>query len=306
MMMKIINKFLLLILFSQVLDAPDVFSQNDGAGNTGLSFLKFGVSARSIAMGDAYSSISEDATAFMYNPARLNFGVKSNLTLMHNVSIQDMNTDYVAVKFPLGEKFAMGIGLFTTSISDIEIRNIPGAAVETFDARNLATGVSFGYKVNPNLSIGFTGKFLFEKIYVDEASGLGFDFGTNYSKNNYSLAFVVSNLGSINELKNESSKLPALVRFGGSYKFSRNLFGFNFGVDGFKVLDGGKFHVHAGGEAGYKELVFLRLGYQTGYDNRGFSAGVGFKYKAIAVDYAFVPYQSEFGSSNSFSLGINF
>ena len=76
-------------------------AQNDGAANTGLSFLKFGAGARAIAMGDAYSSVADDATAYIYNPARLNFGIKSNLTLMHNISAQDLSTDFIAIKFPL-------------------------------------------------------------------------------------------------------------------------------------------------------------------------------------------------------------
>ena len=303
--MKIKNLILIIIFLSSAIYTNGI-AQNDGSGNTGLAFLKFGVGARAIAMGEAYSSVAEDATAFIYNPARLNFGVKSNVALMHNQSVQDLKTDFVAVKFPLGQKLAMGIGLFTTSINGIEIRNIPGASVDKFDARNLVTGVSFGYKINPNLSVGVTGKFLFEKIYVDEASGYGFDFGTNYTKDNYSLALVVSNVGSINKLRNESSKLPTLVRFGGSYKFGMDKFGFNIGVDGLKVLDGGKFHVNAGGEAGYKNFVFLRLGYQTDYYNKGLSTGIGFKYKSVNIDYAFVPFKREFGSSNSFSLGINF
>lgn len=298
-------KTILIIFFTSAL-YTNLSAQNDGAANTGMAFLKFGASAKAIAMGDAFSSVSEDATAYIYNPARLNFGNKSNVTLMHNASIQDNNTDFIAVKFPLSKNFSMGVGFFTTSISDIEVRTIPGVTTEKFTARNLSTGVSFGYKVNPNLSIGVTGKFLFEKIYVDEASGLGFDFGTNYSKNNFSLAFVVSNLGSVNELRNQSTKLPALVRFGGSYKFSKNKFSFNLGADAFKILDGGIFHFHAGGEAGYKDFIFLRAGYQSGYDNRNLTTGLGIKYKALSFDYAFVPYKNEFGTSNTFSLGINF
>lgn len=286
--------------------ASDLFAQNDGAANTGMAFLKYGASAKAISMGDAFSSVSDDATAYIYNPARLNFGIKSNVTLMHNASIQDNNTDFIAIKFPLNKNFSMGVGLFTTSINDIEIRTIPGVSTEKFTARNLSTGISFGYKINPNLSIGITGKFLFEKIYVDEASGLGFDFGTNYSKNNFNLAFVVSNLGSLNELKNQSTKLPALVRFGGSYKFSKNKFSFILGADAFKVLDGGTFHLHSGGEAGYRDFLFLRIGYQSGYDNRNITTGLGLKYKALSLDYAFVPYKNEFGTSNTFSLGINF
>lgn len=283
-----------------------LFAQNDGTGSTGLAFLKFGAGARSIAMGEAFSSISDDATAFIYNPARLNRGIKSNLAIMHNESAQDLKTDFIAVKFPISNKISLGIGFFTSAVTDIEIRNIPGASIDKFDSRNLSTGVSMGYLLNPDLSLGLTGKFLYEKIYVDEASGIAFDMGLNYSKKNYSFAFVVSNLGSLNELKNQSTKLPASVRFGGSYLFSKDKFSFIFGLDGFKVLNGGRFHVNTGGEAGYKDFLFLRLGYQTEFENKGFTTGIGFKYKTISLDYAFVPYKTEFGTSNTISLGINF
>lgn len=67
--------------------------------------------------------------------------------------------------------------------------------------RNLSTGISFGYKVTPNFSLGVTGKYLYEKIYVDEASGLAFDFGTNYWKGLWNLALVISNVGSMSELE---------------------------------------------------------------------------------------------------------
>lgn len=296
----IINIFLL-FFFSAVL-----FAQNDGAGNTGLAFLKFGAGARSIAMAEAFSSLADDATAYIYNPARLNFGVKNNVTFMYNASVQDMNTDYVAGKFSVSDKIVLAVGFFTTSVNDIQIRNIPGASLGEFDTRNLSTGISMGYKINPNLSIGITGKFLYEKIYVDEASGIGFDFGTNYSKNNFNFALVLSNIGSMNELKVQSSKLPTLMRLGGSYKYSKKDFGFTFAIDGFKVLDGGTFHVLAGAEGGYKDFVFLRAGYQSSYENKGVTTGVGFKYKALVLDYAFVPYYSGFGTSNTISLGINF
>ncbi|MBP9190945.1 MAG: PorV/PorQ family protein [Ignavibacteria bacterium] len=300
------NKILTVIIFLSGFYSADTFSQNDGSGNTGLTFLKLGVSARAIAMGDAFSSVSEDATAYVYNPARLNFGVKSNVILMHNGTSQDLYTDYIAVKFPLGEDVSMGIGFFTTSVNDIEIRQIPGASIGNFDTRNLSTGLSFGYKVTPNLSLGITGKYLYEKIYVDEANGLAFDFGSNYVKDNLSIALVFANIGSMDDLKNASSTLPSLVRLGGSYKGKKDQFSYDIALEGFKVLDGGTFHLNTGGELGYKDFAFLRLGYQTSYENRGFTTGVGFKYKAVYLDYAFVPFNNDFGTGNSISLGINF
>jgi|WetSurMetagenome_2_1015567.scaffolds.fasta_scaffold70150_2 hypothetical protein len=282
-----------------------IFAQNDGAANTGLAFLKLGIGARAIAMGDAYSSITNDGTAFVYNPARLNSGKMSNVMLMYNTSMLDMHTSYIGAKIK-SNKLGIGFGLIKTGVEGIEVRNIPGDALDKFDSQDLSLGVSLCYEVYKNVSVGITSKMIYEKIYTDETSGVGFDIGTNYSKDNLSVSFVLANLGSVNELKNSTIKLPTSVRFGGAYGFKKDNFNFIIAVDAFKVLDGGNLHINTGGELGFKEIVFLRLGYQTNYDNRGFTSGIGVKYKSFNLDYAFVPYSETFGSSNSFSLGFNF
>ncbi len=281
------------------------FSQNDGAANTGLAYLKLGIGARSIAMGEAFSSLSDDGTAFIYNPARMNASENGNVTAMFNKTMLDMTTNYVGAKFRI-KKFGIGVGLLKTTISDIEVRNNPGAPLEKFNADNFSGGISLSYEVYNNLAVGITGKLLYEKIYIDEASGFGMDFGANYIYNNFSFAAVLSNVGSMNALKNSETKMPTSLRFGASYNYKKDNLSITGAVDGYKVLDGGTFHGHFGAEGGYKDFVFLRAGYMSGYDNKGFTAGVGFKYKSLYLDYAFQPYSTGFGSGNSISLGYNF
>jgi len=281
------------------------FSQNDGAANTGLAYLKLGIGARSIAMGEAFSSLSDDGTAFIYNPARMNANENGNVTAMFNKTMLDMTTNYVGAKFRI-KKFGIGIGLLKTTISDIEVRNTPGAPLDKFNADNFSGGISLSYEVYKNLAVGITGKLLYEKIYIDEASGFGMDFGANYLYDNFSFAAVLSNVGSMNALKNSETKMPTSLRFGASYIYKKENFSLTGAVDGYKVLDGGNFHGHFGAEGGYKDFVFLRAGYMSGYDNKGFTAGVGFKYKSLYIDYAFQPYSTGFGSGNSLSLGYNF
>lgn len=295
------NLLVLVLMFFAI----ESFAQNDGSANTGLSYLKLGVGARGIAMGEAYSSVCDDGTAVIYNPARLNSGTSNNVTLMYNSAMKDLTNNFIGAKFKFN-KFGIGVGLFKTNISDIEIRTIPGAPIDKFDAQNLSLNVSLCYEIYQNLSIGVTSKMLYEKIYIDEASGYGFDIGTNFTKDNLSASFVLSNLGSINELRNVSTKLPTAVRFGAAYSFAKKNLNFIFALDGYKVVDGGKLHVNSGCEVAYKDMLFVRLGYQTAYENKGFTSGIGFKYKGIILDYAFIPYSDSFGTSNTLSLGFNF
>lgn len=293
------------ILICIILFLPLIsLAQNDGAGNTGLAFLKTGINARAIAMGDAYSSISEDATSVLYNPALINTG-KNNVTLSHNIAFIDFTSSFIGTKF-IFNKFGIGIGLMRAGVNDIEVRITPGAPLEKFNSQNLSINLGISYNVYENISVGVATKFLYEKIYVDESSGLGFDIGTNYKKDKFSFSFVLANIGSMDEMKNARTKLPTLVRFGGSYNYPYKDFNLLVALEGFKVLEGGKFHIHSGLEAGYKDIVFIRAGYQTNYENKGFSTGIGFKYKGLTIDYAFIPYSHSFGSGNTFSIGYNF
>jgi len=298
-MRKILAATIILLL------STGVFAQNDGSANTGLSFLKLGVGARSIAMGDAFSSVADDGTAVIYNPARLNSGLNNNVTIMYNSAMQDLTNNYIGTKVKFN-KLGIGFGLLKTSVSDIEVRTIPGAPIDKFDAQNISMNLALCYELYKNLTFGVSSKLIYEKIYIEEASGVGFDIGTNFIKDDLSVSFVLSNLGSINALKETASKLPTAVRFGGAYNFRKNNLNFILALDGYKVLDGGKFHINSGAEIAYKDLLFIRLGYQTAYDNKGFTSGLGLKYKGILLDYAFIPYSDSFGSGNTLSLGFNF
>lgn len=282
-------------------------AQNDGAGNTGLAFLKLGVTSRAISLGDAVVSYNEDASATFYNPAAMFTGPNVNALFMHNEQVLGIRTEYLAVKVKFN-KLAFGVSLNNTSVNDIEIREIPGEPLGTFTAQNFAFGLSAGYRVNNNFSFGLTGKFIYEKIYVDNANGFAFDFGGLYNYDKLSFGLSISNLGSMNELNNESSKLPSSIRGGASYlldlpKINATV---RIGIDGYKVMDGGKVHANAGAEFLYKDFLALRVGYQSGYENKNLTTGLGIKYKAFNLDYAFVPYRYSIGSSHTITLGTNF
>lgn len=301
----ILKKFFIILL---VLSASNIiFAQNDGAGNTGLSFLKLGVTSRAVSLGEAVVANSTDASATHYNPAALFLGSKVNALFMHNEQVLGMRTEFLAAKVSM-KKIAFGISLNNTSISDIEVREIPGEPLEKFNAQNFALGLSLAYKFSENIQVGVTGKFIYEKIYIDNASGFGIDLGGLYIKDKLSVGAVVSNIGSMNELRTEASKLPTGIRFGASYLIDvpKLSGGLRISADGYNVLDGGKIHGNAGLEFAYKDFLSIRAGYQTGYEDRGLTTGLGLKYKALSLDYAFVPYKFSIGSSHTFTLGTSF
>jgi hypothetical protein len=297
------KSYILLFVFC----AGTAYAQNDGAGNTGLSFLKMGITSRAISLGEAVVSSSDDASATHYNPASLLLGSRTNILFMHNEQILGIRSEYLAAKVKL-EKLAFGLSIYNTSISDIEVREIPGEPLDKFTAQNFALGISAAYKINEMLHVGVTTKFLYEKIYIDNASGFAVDFGGYYSIERLSIGAVIANLGSMSKLRSESSTLPSSLRLGGSYLIDIDKLNgaLRVGADGFKVFDGGKFHINGGAEFIYKEFLSIRAGYQTGYENKNFTTGLGIKYKAMSLDYAFVPYMYSLGSSHTVTLAASF
>ncbi len=282
-------------------------AQNDGAANTGLSFLKLGVTSRAISLGEAVVSDIDDASATNYNPAALLGGDNVNVLFMHNENILGIRTEYFAGKVKF-KKLALGLSVNNTSVSDIQIREIPGAPLGTFASQDFALGLSGAYRINDMFQFGVTAKFLFEKIYIDNADGYAFDFGGLYSNKMISLGVSLANVGSMNALRNSPTTLPTSIRFGGSYllDFSKITSGLRIAADGYKVLNGGTFHVNAGAEFLYKEFLAIRAGYQSGYEDRTLTTGIGLKYKAFNLDYAFVPYKYSLGNSHTFTLGASF
>ena len=150
-------------------------------GQSGMAFLKLGISGRGVAMGDAMSAIVTGAAATHFNPAGLVPGssssASSELMFMHKEWIQDTRTEFLGAAILLDDVSSLGGAITTTTVSDIEVRLRPGPAEGTFTARDFAAGISYARLISPEIRVGLTGKFLYQKIYVDDALGFAVDFG---------------------------------------------------------------------------------------------------------------------------------
>ena len=297
------NKIILIIILS----TAAIFSQS--AGNSGLSFLKYGFGARNIAMGDAGTALSNDLTGLFYNPAKLALTEKSEVLFMHNEWIQDVSSEVIGVKTEFWNiPFALGFNV--TSVSGIEYREIPGDPISKFDANYFFGSLSTGFFVTDNISFGASFKYLYEGLLNDEAYGYGLDFGLNYllPYEGLTVSTVIKNIGSMNALRNESTKLPTELRLGAAYTYNLedSKFDFTGGAEFQKYLDTDDNHFNFGGEVLYNKLIAARVGYQTGYISRGFTVGVGLMWGNIKFDYAFLPFSLGLGNANLFSLQFKF
>jgi hypothetical protein len=278
-------------------------------GETGLSFLKLGVGARSVGMGEAQAAIGTDATATYYNPGGLAEASKTSILVMHKEWIQDVRTEFLGVNIPF-EDFAIGIGINTTNTGNIELRTQPGPSEGTFSSHDFAGSISIARRIIPELSVGASFKFLYEKIFVDEASGVGFDVGALYKSPVEGLRFALvgSNFGSMGSLRSESIQLPSLLRLGGAYIHDVDMLHstLTVGADLVKVFHEDNAHLHTGLEVDYQETIAFRIGYLFGYETRGLTAGLGLRRDIFRLDYGFSSQSEDFNNGHTISVGVEF
>lgn len=282
------------------------------AGKSGMAFLKLGVSGRAVSMGDAMSASASGAVATYYNPAGV-LGPENGsaqFLLMHREWIQDIRSQFLGVSVQIDDENALGFSVNTATVADILIYTRPGIAEGTFTSRDYGLAASYARSFSDDLQIGITGKFLFEKIFVDEASGFAFDFGAQYRTpiENLRVGFSLANLGSVNALRNEKITLPSLVRIGPAYTLSieRMTSRLTVASDFLYIFPEKKSYLNAGAELLFNEIVAVRIGLQARSSTRGFTSGLGVHHDMFEVDYAFAPLSEDLGSAHTFSVTVTF
>ena len=279
------------------------------AGNSGLAFLKFGFGARNIAMGDAGAAASNDLSAMYYNPSRLVSTEMNEVMFMHNEWIQDVRSEVGGIKWNMFN-LPWAVGFNVTTVSDIEVREKPGEPISKFNANYFFGSLSSGFTVINDLDFGATFKYLYEGLLNNESSGYGFDFGLNYSTpvKGLTASAVVKNIGTMSELRVEKTKLPSEFRLGGAYNFglSTTKLDFILAAEFQKYLETDDIHINGGGEIIYNQTFAARVGYQSGYEARNFTGGIGIMWGNLRLDYAYMPFSLGLGNANLFSIQFKF
>ncbi|MDI6740293.1 MAG: PorV/PorQ family protein [Candidatus Edwardsbacteria bacterium] len=186
-MRRTITILLALVLMVSAAAAQPEYSN---VGRSGLTFLKIAPSARAVAMGGAFTSIANDASALFYNPAGLIRIKKIDFLFSHANWIYDINHEYIGVVVPAGLIGTFGFSATFVSMGEIQttrtddiatvMREDKGEGLPTYSCGDLALGASYAYRFTDKFSAGITAKYAQEKISDMSAGGLSFDIGTYY------------------------------------------------------------------------------------------------------------------------------
>lgn len=263
--------------------------------------------ARVAAMGEALVADSSSFESFALNPANLYSTGSTEAVVSRLQWIQDIQTNWGAVKLPFSFG-TFGVSLANTNVGGIEVRDVPGPPITTFTSHSAVFQGAFATRVTNELTLGVSARYLYEKIYVDESSGFDVGVGTLFDTPLPGLTFgaAVINLGNLGAFRSEHSATPEQLQAGATYELKQSDFEFTVAAALANDLGRKENRFFFGGEAVYDAAIFLRGGYQTGYESRGISAGLGLAYRFLKLDYAYVPFNLGLGEAHIVSVGFMF
>ena len=300
------------------------------AGTSSATFLRIGVGARAVGMGETFVAVANDPSAIYWNPAGLASLQRRELAVSHVQWPADIHYDHLALILPsrrLGGSLAMQFAVLATDIDETtELQ--PFGTGRTFSYSDVLAGAAFSRRWTDKLLVGTGIKFVREdlgsQVGGPTTHAVLFDVGSIYYLGLGSVRIATS-------LTNFGSSLRPSGKYVSPYDGSRAQFDafdpplmFRYGV-AFEPIENESHRLTTSFEvnqpadnqqlmkAGAEWLMMgtfaLRGGYNFRADAFKLSAGAGFMGELGgmrgAFDYAFTD-GGFLGAVHRLSLGVKF
>ena len=180
-MLKLFYKKIIFTSISLLLLNGIIYSQNvSKTGTTSASILEIGVGAKATALGGSFVSLADDASTLYWNAGGMANLDGYQAIISHSDWIAETNFDFAGLVIPLGDFGTIGCSFTSLSMDDMKVRTVeqPDGTGEFFSASDLVVGLSYGRKLTERFSIGFTVKYIEQKIWHMSASAFAIDAGT--------------------------------------------------------------------------------------------------------------------------------
>ncbi len=288
------KKILFILTYLSLLSAVDY------AGYSG-SFLRLGTTARSVAMGSAFTAAIDDAFAAYHNPAGTAFMDSPRVSVIHHSMPLDRRLTASGFAMKLPPTAGVSLAFLQTATTNIDGRTQAGQQTDMLTTSEMAAYIGFAQRIMPWLSFGINIKIMYQYLPLNQekirGNGTGIDVGILVKlPKERTLGFTVQDLNSgyhwdtSKILENGSAdnvnKFPVITRLGASLPVKMLFVTADAGV----VTEGKTYLASTfrfGAEFPYKENYFLR----AGYGNNRLAVGVGMKYRFrnpgdAAIDYS--------------------
>ncbi len=309
------------------------FSQGFAPVGTSVAqFLEVGVGARPAAMGAAFTALDNDASAVFWNPAGLTDIQNGNFFSSYCKWPADITLAGISYAYNLKNIGVLAVSGVYLMTDDMEVTTIldPQGTGEMFNISNYAFGLTYARALTDRFSVGVTGKMVSEKYWTYGYTAWAVDLGTLYRTGFHGMRIGMSILhfgpdvrydGEFIDFSDPKSvdvdkpkpfntfSLPVNFRFGVALDvLNHEQHRITTAVDMVHPNNNSE-QYNFGMEYGFKQLFFLRGGFQSSADEGGLALGCGVHATSLGslglmVDYAY----SDLGilsSAHRLSLSIS-
>src|SRR5258706_10572263 len=169
------------------------------AGISAFQFLKIGVGARGVALGETFIAIANDASTLYWNPAGLVQFNDNQVIIAHAEYVVDIKHEFLGTAYHLTPNDAVGVSVASLHMEDMPVtkETQPFGTGEYFSFGDVAVGLSYSKRMTDQFSFGVTFRYVEETLDVLKMRGVVADLGTFYMTGLGSSrsAVVVTNFG---------------------------------------------------------------------------------------------------------------
>ncbi|MFC1483627.1 PorV/PorQ family protein [Candidatus Neomarinimicrobiota bacterium] len=339
--MKLYRKTLNLLLAAIVLTGGLQADEVKKVAQTSMKWLALPVGARPVSMGSAYFCMLGSADNIFVNPAGTAYLERPHMSVTMLPWFADINQNSLALSVPLGN-----FGVFTGSFRQVDfgeqqgtiLANTPEGWIYTdaFTPTALQVGLGYARRMSDRFSYGMHVSYARENLadiyYAPVLDGskddpeidatqmglVNLDFGVLYYTGFHDLrmGMTLKNFSEEQGYGNVGNPIPMDWRFGVAMDLLTLLPGesrthkLTFAWDLSHPRDYSE-RLHFGLEYTFAELIALRAGYKTNYDEQNISFGAGLLPQrtlgsvTFGLDYAYLPF-GILGDVQVFSFSLGF
>ncbi len=316
------------LLSASMAPAQTTYNSNvSKKGTTAGSFLSISQGARAAGMGSAFVAVANDWSALYWNPAGI-ASLDNGVIFDHTIWFADIGYNFIAGGLNLGSFGSLGLSLTSSSVNDMPVTTVnqPEGTGEVFNVQQVAFGISYAINLTDRFAIGFTPKFVYERIWKMSANAFAADVGVKYNTpfEGVVLGMTISNFGEKMHMTGENAivlydydpnnsqnngriaaelqtgewALPLNFQFGVAYTPNLgDMHRFTVSVDALHPSDNYE-SVNVGGEYTFEDFISFRGGYKALFlkdSEESFTLGVGFKQHlmgdlALLADYTYMDF----------------
>lgn len=296
-------------------------------GTATAQFLTIGVGGREVAMGEAVTAITKGSGSVFWNPAGLVDGNSNDIYAAYNQWPAGIHLGALSYAYVHPSIGTFSLNAKYVNFGDMEITTVdnPNGTGQMLQMSNYAIGLSYGRYLTDKVSMGLTAKLVNEKYGANGYTTVAWDVGLMYRADfrNLKIGMSIQNFSNkvqfsgsyINysysnsyltgtEIEFEKWSLPMTFRFGAVIDVINS--GANKLIAALDMVhpNDNVEQYNIGLEYAFDNMIFVRAGYQLAAYEGGLSAGVGFKWNMINIDYALTSL-GNLGVTSRLSLGFN-